>query len=73
MKITKIDNTFLESSNDQYTEEDLLNEYDAYICNKIINQLRKLDLITDIEKQLLQTKIIDQFTPYLSKIVTQIT
>lgn len=73
MKITQLENGFLNSSEIQYSHEDLEKEYDAYICLKIINLLKESGLINDTEKKKLQAKIIDQFTPYLPKIVSQIT
>lgn len=73
MKITQLDNGFLDCPKIQYSHDDLEKEYNAHICLKIINLLKESGLINDTEKKKLQIKMIDQFTPYLSKIVSQIT
>lgn len=74
MNITKLDNNnILNDAEIEYSHGDLENEYDAFVSLKIIKSLHELGLVSNREKHILIQKVIDQFTPYLSKIVSQIT
>ncbi|MBR7927084.1 hypothetical protein KBI51_02695 [Aerococcaceae bacterium zg-ZUI334] len=61
------DNKSLQKVDAKCTEIELLNEYDAYLSLKIIERLYEKRLITNEEKEQLNYKMIEQFTPcYLS-------
>lgn len=73
MQVSKIEDYVVMNTGLHYTDEELENEYSAFVSLKIIKSLHELGLVSSIEKYILIQKVIDQFTPYLSKIVSQIT
>lgn len=73
MQVNKIEDYVVMNTELHYTDEELENEYNAFVSLKIIKSLHELGLVSSREKHILIQKVIDQFTPYLSKIVSQIT
>lgn len=62
VEIKKPKNKVLEST---CTFEELVQEYDAYICLCIINDLSQLGLLSEEEYQKVKEKIAQKYTPYL--------
>lgn len=73
MEVIKIEDTKIRDYEITYTLKDLENEYDAFLSLSIVKNMYEQGLITSDEKLKITQKIIDQFTPYLSEIVTQMT
>ncbi|HEM2695143.1 SHOCT domain-containing protein [Streptococcus pluranimalium] len=73
MEVIKIEDTKIRDYEITYTLKDLENEYDAFLSLSIVKNMFEQGLITSDEKLKITQKIIDQFTPYLSEIITQMT
>lgn len=73
MEVIKIEDTKIRDYEITYTLKDLENEYDAFLSFSIVKNMFEQGLITSDEKLKITQKIIDQFTPYLSEIITQMT
>ena len=73
MQIKEIGDSKINNYKVSYTNKDLENEYDAYILLKLVKSMFESGLISREEQNKIIQKIIDQFTPYLSKIVVQMT
>lgn len=73
MEVIKIEDTKIRDYEITYTLKDLENEYDAFLSLSIVKNMFEQGLITSDEKLKITQKIIDQFTPYLSEIITQTT
>ncbi|HEM6177913.1 TPA: hypothetical protein U2C27_002184 [Streptococcus suis] len=73
MEVIKIEDTKIRDYEITYTLKDLENEYDAFLSLNIVKNMFEQGLITSDEKLKITQKIIDQFTPYLSEIITQMT
>ncbi|MBS4761206.1 hypothetical protein KG089_00620 [Carnobacteriaceae bacterium zg-ZUI252] len=63
------DNKSVQKVETKCIEVELLKEYDAYLSLKIVEKLYESQLITAEEKQQLNDKIIEHFTPYYLSII----
>ncbi|NEW62312.1 hypothetical protein GMA11_07115 [Granulicatella sp. zg-ZJ] len=63
------DNKSVQKVETKCIEVELLKEYDAYLSLKIVEKLYESQLITAEEKQQLNNKIIEHFTPYYLSII----
>lgn len=65
MKVVEMNQPQIKRIEEARTYEDLVKEYDAYICVNIIEKLYQEELITREEKEQIRHKIIRKYTPYL--------